>query len=48
MTGSENIITINTDPHASIFDISHYGIVGDVFKIVPQLIKNIKNGQNLI
>jgi electron transfer flavoprotein alpha subunit len=47
MNGSEQIITINSDPHASIFDISHYGIVGDIFKIVPKLIEQIKKGQTI-
>jgi len=46
MNGSENIITINTDPNAQIFDISHLGIVGDVFQIVPKLIEQIKQNQN--
>lgn len=48
MNGSEQIITINSDPHASIFDISHYGIVGDVFKVVPKLIEQIKKGQSFV
>lgn len=48
MNGSEQIITINSDPHASIFDISHYGIVGDVFKVVPKLIEQIKKGQSIV
>lgn len=42
MTGSELVISINKDKKASIFDVSHYGIVGDVFEIVPQLIDEIK------
>ena len=42
MNNSDVIIAINSDPHAQIFDTAHYGIVGDVFKIVPELIKQIK------
>lgn len=42
MTGSDVVFSINKDPNASIFEVSHYGIVGDVYEIVPQLIKQIK------
>ncbi|HHU80775.1 MAG TPA: electron transfer flavoprotein subunit alpha/FixB family protein [Acholeplasmataceae bacterium] len=42
VTGSETIIAVNTDPNAPIFDIAHYGIVGDAFSIIPELIKKIK------
>jgi len=43
MNSSERIFAINTDKDASIFNIAHYGIVGDIYEIVPQLIKDIKS-----
>lgn len=42
MNGSEQIFAVNTDPHAPIFKIAHYGIVGDIYEVIPQLIRDIR------
>jgi electron transfer flavoprotein alpha subunit len=43
MKGSKNIIAINKDAEAPIFSIADLGIVGDVHKVLPQLIDALKN-----
>jgi len=42
MSQSQKIIAINNDPDAPIFNIAHYKIVGDLNKVVPLMIKAIK------
>lgn len=43
MKESEIIIAINSDPSAPIFNIADYGIVGDIYKIIPMFIEKLKN-----
>lgn len=45
MQTSQTIVAINRDPEAQIFEFSDFGIVGDLFSVVPQLVQGIVERQ---
>ena len=47
MKNAERIFAINNDPEASIFKVAHYGVVGDLYEVMPRLLDKVKEGGTL-
>ncbi len=43
MQESAKIVAVNSDPKASIFEVADYGVVGDLFLVIPEMIRQIRS-----
>lgn len=47
MKNTKNIIAINSDPNARIFEIAHYPVCGDLYEIIPEIIEILRKGEQI-